>query len=130
MRLKLKQTYSFQVYPSTLLGTVYQDVTVLAILDRESAELIEPISLKHPLLYPSLPKGTSDNPDDYTYYKIRHPSGVISVIAEEWIQSDTIESKDYRTCVVRLNNYPASQVALLRQVLAANGITDFTITMV
>lgn len=125
---EIKRSYSFQVYPSSMLGNDFNNVTVLAKLDRESAELLEPVSLRHPLIYPFLPSGTVDNPDDYTYLKLKHPSGVISVIAVEWIQADTVVALEAGKVVVEFNNFTNDRLSLLRDVLNANGFSGFTIT--
>lgn len=125
---EIKRSYSFQVYPSNILGNDFNNVTVLAKLDRESAELLEPVSLRHSLIYPFLPSGTVDNPDDYTYLKLKHPSGVVSVVAVEWIQADTVVALEAGKVVVEFNNFTNDRLSLLRDVLNANGFSGFTIT--
>ena len=86
------------------------------------------MSLRHPLIYPFLPSGTVDNPDDYTYLKLKHPSGVVSVVAVEWIQADTVVALEAGKVVVEFNNFTNDRLSLLRDVLNANGFSGFTIT--
>lgn len=127
---EIKKTYNFELYPSSILGNNFQRVTVLGIIDRETAETFTNITTKHPLVFPYLPSGTPNDPDDYTYLKIRHESGIITAIAVEWIQPQTIELVENIDAMVRINNFSPSQISLLREVLVANGFTDFNISTV
>lgn len=54
---EIKKTYSFRVYPAGILGNNFDNVTVLGILDRATAQTITNITTKHPLIYPTLPSG-------------------------------------------------------------------------
>lgn len=126
---EIKKTYSFRVYPAGILGNNFDNVTVLGILDRATAQTITNITTKHPLIYPTLPSGSPEDPDDYTYLKIRFESGDITAIAQEWIQPNSIQLVEEATCVVRLQQFSPAKLTLLREVLSANGFRNFTVTM-
>lgn len=125
---KLKKTYSFQVYPSAVLGHAFRDVTVLGILDYTTAMRIKNIRDKHPLYYPYLPSGTPDSPEDYTYLRVMLADGTEDIIAAEWIRESTITETDKGGCTVRFSSFDFTQLATLQEVLEANGFSGFTIT--
>ena len=126
---KLKNTYSFSVYPSAILGNDFQKVTILGILDRETAETFTNVTVKLPLILPYLPAGSSKDPADYTYLTTRHSTGVVSVTAAEWIQYSTVTEYTETTARIAINKFPPDQVPLLREILIANGFTDFNIEL-
>lgn len=123
---KLKTTYSFEVYPEQVIGDNFENVTVLGIIDRETAETITKITTKHPLVYPYLPDGIPNNPDDYTYLKIRTQSGAVTVIATEWIRENTIVEVKSRHLVVDFPDFDPTKLPFLRELLAANDMPGYT----
>lgn len=128
---KIKNSYSFEVHPSSVLGNDFKNVTILAILDRATAETITNITVKHPLIYPLLPAGTINDPDAYTYLKIEHESGDTTVIAYEWIRTDTIVEVESQELIITVRDAnTAGDVEIIRNALAYNGFNDVTINVV
>lgn len=128
-RFERKKTYSFKIYPSVVLGSDFSNVTVEDILSRSTAEALANVTTLHALVYPYLPAGTPNDPDSYDYLKIKHPSGATEIIAAQWIQEDTIEEIRASTCYVKLENFTPSKLASLREALAANGFSNFSIDL-
>lgn len=129
IKFERKKTYSFKIYPSVVLGNDFTNVVVEDILSRATAEAFEKVTTLHALVYPYLPAGTPDDPDSYDYLKIRHPSGVTSIIAVQWIQMDTVEEIRATNCYVKLENFTPSKLSLLREALTANGFSNFSIEL-
>lgn len=123
---KLKTTYSFDLYPSALLGNGLQNVTVVGIVDRETAETISNITTKHPLVYPYLPEGTPNDPDVYTYLKIKTQNGEVTVVAVEWIREETIVELKHKHLVLDFPDFDPTKLALLRELLAENDMPGYT----
>lgn len=85
--------YSFEVYPASVLGNNFRDVTLEAILRPEAATIYgADIVAMHARVYPSLEgQGVPNDPFEYPYILIRHPSGEYQVLGQPWIRQDTIE---------------------------------------
>lgn len=124
---KLKTTYSFEVYPAPIIGTTFKNVTVLGIIDRDTAETIINVATHHPAIYPYLPEGTVNNPDDYTYLKLRTENGDITVVAIEWIRENTIEELKSRHLVVDFPDFDPTKLSFLRELLAENNMPNYTL---
>lgn len=84
---------SFSVYPTTILGDIFQRVKLMSILDFDTANLlpytdIPAMSVK---VYPHLPAGTPKDYKKYHWAKFQHVDGSFSIIALEWINLNTIK---------------------------------------
>lgn len=124
---QIKKSYHFEVYPPSL-GNDFKNVTILGILDFDTAHRFADLHVRHPLYYPSLPAGTVNDPTAFTYLRIRTEGGEERIIALEWIRQESIVQVDSASVVVRFNQFTVTDIPTLRQVLAENGFTNFTIT--
>lgn len=127
MDLQLQNTYSFNVYPVAEIGNDFQNVTVLSILDEETARLFLDTRAMHIRVYPRLPVGTPDDPTAYSYIKLRTTSGQVRVIGLPWIVNDSIELVVRSTVVLEIENVNASDQVRIRNALAANGFNAVNI---
>jgi hypothetical protein len=123
MDLNLKSTYSFDVYPVAEIGNDFQNVTVLSILDPETAGLYIDIRAMHIRVFPRLPASTPDDPTSYNYVKLKTASGETRVIGMPWINQASIELVERSTTVFEVANTNVSDQIKIRQLLAANGFT-------
>lgn len=115
---------SFTVYPSSIIGTLFEKVTVLAILDAESAfQFIDPISL-HANVYPTLPLGTPNNYRSYAYAKVKLLDGQVTCVGLPWINEASIEIHTNTTFRFTINNRPAGDYQRVRNLLLLNGFDD------
>lgn len=112
-------TYSFEVYPSAILGTDFKNVKVLAILDKDSANQIISTQSMHVNVYPYLPAGTPNSPAGYNYIKILTQSGATTCIGIPWIKESTISVVEFKRATavidgVTLEDGPKIAAALLK----------------
>lgn len=115
---------SFDVYPEALLGTKFNHVKVLGILDADTARgLIDPDAM-HANVYPTLPDGVPDDPTGYYYIKVALPGGQQTAVGLPWIKGDTITVHD---SVVHQVTIEGSNEQSIRSALSANGINSFSI---
>jgi hypothetical protein len=121
VEFKPKGLYSFSVYPTAVLGTGFENVTVLAILDQETANAFTETRSKHIQVYPYLPAGTPNDPAAYNYLRVRRASGEIEIIGQAWIIPESVVLVNLQTITVRIANMAMDDVPKLREILAANG---------
>ena len=128
--LDILQSYSFDVYPSSVIGSGFQNCTVLALMDHSSAAAeIDTVAL-HAQVYPYLPKGYIDDPTQYTYVKVKLASGDITIIGLPWINNETIKKVSATTIRANIRNVTPDDLDKLRRVLLSNGYEHVTLEVV
>lgn len=105
--LKIGSVASFELYPAPILGSVFKDVTVLAVLDQDTANFWIDTVAMHTNVYPMLPAGTPNNPNQYHYLKVRHSNGEVSIIGMPWIKPHTVVISDKRQLTLIFNQLDA-----------------------
>lgn len=90
--VQIGQRFSFEVYPTSIIGNNFQDVRLEGILSaRAAASYGVDIEALHANVYPTLPEGTVPNdPFQYSYIRIQYPSGEYGVIGIPWIRPESI----------------------------------------
>lgn len=121
--LQFNNVITFNVHAPNVLGSVYQDVKVLALLDvATAADQIDPYSL-HANVYPSLPPGVEDDPTSYQYVKVQHPNGTNSIIGIPWIDFSTITLSGKGKLTIVINDVNPDDKHAIMRALASNGYT-------
>lgn len=126
---KIREIYSFDVFPAALLGNGFKNVTVLAVMDQESANQLIDTQAVHVDVYPYLPAGTPNNPNAYNYLKIKTANGETTVLGLPWINEASIVHVDSTEITVKIGNVAASDVAAIRAALQQNGFSSLEITV-
>jgi hypothetical protein len=126
---QLGQILSFDVYPSEVLGNNFDGVTILGLLDPQSANQIIDIVGAHASVYPYLPSGTPNSPSQYNYIKIRTASGQITALGMPWVNEGTITSTTNQTITALISNVTSSDVQGVQNALIANGYTQISVTI-
>jgi len=121
---KIKNTYSFDVYPATILGSAFQNVTILGILDYQSALSLADIDSLHVNVFPFLPAGLDDNPDATEYLKIRTSSGIETVLGLNWIREETIVEVQSLKGVFIVDGINSMDVAKIILAIQQNGYNN------
>lgn len=124
------KTYNFDVYPVTVLGNNFKNVTVLAILDRDTANQFVETQPMHINVYPYLPAGTPNNPGAYNWLKLRLASGQNTVIGIPWIVDNTVVEVTSKTAKVVIEGVSADDLPKIRNALSSNGFKNFTVDLV
>lgn len=116
---------SFEVYPTSVLGNDFKNVTVKAILDSETARTAVPggfdAAALHANVYSSLPEGTPNNYTRYNYVKIAYPSGATAILGIPWIKAASVVSKVVQRGVFTIEPIGIADVAIIQQALAGAG---------
>jgi hypothetical protein len=127
--LNIGKVYSFDTWVPAILGNDYQNVTLQGEMDYETASRSRDVEADHARLFPLLPAGTPNNPEAYTYIKVKTLSGASVILGRPWINEATIETVNSSVMDVTIGGITASDIPTVRQALAANGYNNITITM-
>lgn len=124
---KVGQNYSFDVYPSNILGTNFKNVKLLAILDCDSANGIIQTKPMHINVFPYLPQGTPNNPEQYNYLKILTASGAVTAIGIPWIKESTVTVVSYKKAIVEIEPVNLEDGPKIAAALIKNGFPNVTV---
>lgn len=124
---QIRSVYSFDVYPIPILGNNFKNVTVLAVMDFETANREFDAVSQHINLYPYLPSGSPNKPDGYDYVKIKTTAGIITILGIAWIKAESIQLVESRTAQVTIGDITASDLARIRNALVSNGFNNLKI---
>ncbi|MBE0438159.1 MAG: hypothetical protein IBX57_00130 [Gammaproteobacteria bacterium] len=112
---------SFDTYPASIIGARFEDVKVMALLDKETAkQYIDPDTL-HVNVYPLLPAGSPDDPDAYQYVKLKHPNGNITVIGTPWIIPDTLSIVNKGNLTILIEDVTVTDREVILRAIKDNG---------
>lgn len=120
---------SFDVYAISILGNNYRTVKILSIIDYDTARLISDPANTAVSVYPSLPKGTPKDYKKYKYVKIEHANKMISCIALEWINLQTIIFHTDIVATVKIKLANVETIDTLRRLLIANNLPPLEINI-
>lgn len=121
---QIRQVYNFDTYAAALLGNNFKNVTVLAIMDRETAAKEADVHAMHVQVYPYLPAGTPNDPNAYDYVKVKTTTGQTMILGIAWIKEDSIQLVESRIITVKISNVSASDIPRVRDALVANGFNQ------
>ena len=121
--------YSFEVFPSAILGNDFKNVTVLGVVHPSIAQSFMDIEATHVQVYSYLPQGTPDNARGYDYVMLRTLSGEMTVLGLPWINEATIVNVESGTMVVELVDVTSQDIQRVSDALIANGFHKFNIKM-
>lgn len=121
----INKIVSFNVYP-TFLGTIFDNVKVLGIMDAGSVTpWIDPVSM-HANVVPTLPDPKPPRFNSYLYAKLELSNGTITAIGLPWINGAVV-THDGQPIKIVVNTPTTEDFARLRNLLLLNNYTDFSI---
>lgn len=119
--VKIGDLINFTLHTNSALEMEYDGAKVLAILDSETARTwIDPIAL-HTNLFSSLPDGTPNDPDGYSYFKLRLSNGNTTCIGLPWIDETTLEISGRGTLQLEVEDVSSTDIAEITKAIAAVG---------
>lgn len=121
-KFKLKDTISFNTRAPAILGTRFDRVKVLGVLDSQSAaQLGVDVVGMHRNIFPLLPQGTPDDIDAQPYLKIQLPSGTITAISMAWMNLDTVTVFESTSAQFTVSDIGPADIERIVNILKANG---------
>lgn len=126
----LKSVYNFDVYPVTLLGSNWQNVTVMSLMDYATVMNSGfDAPAMHAQVFSYLPSGTPNDPSQYDYVKLKTAAGAITYLGIAWINLASVVQVDSVTIVVTIGNVTSASTSLVRQALVQNGFNNLSMTV-
>lgn len=125
-----RKVYSFNVYPSAILGTGFKNATLQAILDYDSALAFSDLAALHIDVYPSLPAGTPNRPQDFDYLLLRMDNGASTVIGVPWIIEESIEVVQSLKINALIEDVSSADLERVRACLSQNGFDKITLELI
>ena len=130
MKYEIGKSYSFDVYPVSVISNEYHNVSVMGILDEATARMYIDTETMSRSSYPYLPEGTQKDYRKYTYLKVKLENEKVTVVAVEWINDNTVvEVPSKIKVVVEVLNASPSDVANIRNSLTSNGFRNINISL-
>lgn len=124
-----RKVYSFEVYPSAILGTGFKNVTVQAILDYHSALAFADLEALHVNVYPHLPAGTPNRPQDFDYLLVRTDSGDTTIIGIPWIVDETVVIVQSMKITAVIDGVGSADLERVRACLSQNGYDKISLSL-
>jgi hypothetical protein len=130
-QLPIGTAVSFETYAPTILGGSFVDAVVLAHLDADSTRMMgyDPYSV-HANVFPSLPHGTPNNANQYSFVKLRLVSGQVTYLGAPWINGATIVIRNRQRCEIIVEDIGQSDVEKIVLALSANGYKAASVRLV
>jgi hypothetical protein len=131
---KIGTTYSFEVYPSAILGDDYSNVIVQGVMDAATAAATGLIDIyaAHANMYPYLPspKPVPDDPTAYNYVKIKLSDVTTpQILGIPFIIDSSVEVVNAQAATVVISNVTSNDLPNISNLLAAAGYTVSSLTI-
>ncbi len=120
--VNLNQVFSFEVYPTNVIGNNFRNVRLEGIFNAKGAMAFGmDVEAMHAAIYPALPAGVPNNPFDYDYIRIQFPNGEYTMIGIPWIRQETIQISTAGQVVLVFENKTDVDIERMVNALSANG---------
>ncbi len=125
--LRIGKVYTFNTLAPALLGISIKNAKLIGIVDYNTALTYDSVNLRYRAIYPLLPAGTPDQPEACIYYRFQSESGEKIVLADQWIDSTTVEVIEHITIQATFTNVSVSDISRIRDALNALGYTSYSL---
>jgi hypothetical protein len=121
-QIEIGQRFSFEVYPSAILGNNFKDVILEGTLSPAMAQAFgTDIYSLHNNVYRTLPTTTPNDPLKYNYIRVRHQNGNLSVVGIPYIRPESIVISTRGVLDLRFDNVTQEDQTRILNALSANG---------
>ena len=127
---KTNQTYNFEVYGTTILGNDYKNVLVIGIFNYKTALHFGDIDVTQVQVFPHLPSGTPNRPEEYEYLLIQTANKGKVVLARQWINESTVVQVGNSKVEVTVEEAGTADIEDIRAALMQNGYNKIDIRVV
>jgi len=128
--LPIGSVVSFETYAPAILGTTYNNCTVMSHLDANDARALgSDVQARHANVYPSLPSGTPNDPFSYWFIKVKLINGNVDFLGVPWIRKETITSRQVRVGVFTVEDIGTTDVQNILDILSAADYHKVSVTL-
>lgn len=121
--------YSFNVYPGPIIGEQFTNITVLSLMDFQTATRFADIKALHDNVFPYLPVGTPNRPEDFDYILIANGE-LTTVLGIPWIVEDSIEERVSLRMSVTIEDVTSADLIRVRECLSQNGYNKLSLKLI
>lgn len=123
----LGQTIAFEVYPSSVIGTRFNNAIVRGVVDHSGVTEFNP-AVMHANVFATLPSGSVDDFRKYNYLRLELENGNITFVGIPWIITNSVQVISNQDLVINIPKYGSHEnQEFIKRMLLNNGITEFTI---
>lgn len=123
----LGQTIAFEVYPSSVIGTRFNNAIVRGVVDHSGVTEFNP-AVMHANVFATLPSGSVDDFRKYNYLRLELENGNITFVGIPWIIANSVQVISNQDLVINIPKYGSHEnQEFIKRMLLNNGITEFTI---
>ena len=123
----LGQTIAFEVYPSSVIGTRFNNAIVRGVVDHSGVTEFNPVVM-HANVFATLPSGSVDDFRKYNYLRLELENGNITFVGIPWIIANSVQVISNQDLVINIPKYGSHEnQEFIKRMLLNNGITEFTI---
>lgn len=128
-QFKINQAYNIPVIPTAVLGTDFNNVTVVGILNYRTALHFADIDAIQASVFPYLPQGTPNRPEEYEYLQLQTatPNTPPVILARQWINEAAVVAVTNSKIVVTIEGAGAQDIDDVRAALVQNGYENLNI---
>jgi hypothetical protein len=128
---QIGQTYSFQVYPSALLGNDWNNVKVTSVMSYEDAQKQKDVASLHIKFFPYFgpQTNTPNDPSSYLYIKVKTQSGAYTILGVPWIVDSSVMLVTAQTVTATISGVTPSDIPKIQAALVANGYNNVSLTI-
>jgi len=128
--IPLGSMVNFETYVSSVIPNQYLNVKMVGLIDFDTAkQWIDPIQV-HENVFPHLPEGSLDSPQDYYYLKVLLENGKVDVVGMPWIRTDTVVKLGVGTLTLVLEGRSVEELPAILKALNSNGFNVSKSTIV
>ncbi len=123
----LGQTIAFEVFPSSVIGTRFNNAIVRGVVDHSGVTEFNP-AVMHANVFATLPSGSVDDFRKYNYLRLELENGNITFVGIPWIIANSVQVISNQDLVINIPKYGSHEnQEFIKRMLLNNGITEFTI---
>lgn len=131
---KTGKKYNFSCWGSEILGNDFKSIEVEGVVNYATAKRFLDVDAWHSMMFPTLPEGTPDRPQDFEYLLIKtnmsDSESKATVLATVWIKEDSVTLVDDINFNVKIRGRSIEDIDRVRLMLTQNNIHEFEIEII
>lgn len=125
---KTNRVYNLDVYPASIIPTKFQNAKLVGMFDFQTALVFDDIPAIHANVFPLLPAGTPNRPEDYEYLLFQIGTEK-KILARQWINEETVKEVNSSKLIVTIGATGSSDIEDVRSCLYQNGYRELDIVV-
>lgn len=115
--MDVNSTYNFNTLAPSIIQASGYNMTLTGIVGYDIAKTMINVTLQQRSIYPELPAGTPSDETTYTYYVFKNTDGKQVVLADAWIDMNSVVKVSKLNLTISLTQCTTSDITLIRDQL-------------